>query len=140
MVNPYVFPAEIIDICKYWNIKVIAYCPLGYNYSEMLLREANVENIASQIGCSPSQVILSWLVKQGLYVIPRSCNAEHLKCNLESQEVDWQINGAENPELKRMMRSLQKTNDEVFSFMIDLGMDAFFQELTWGKDFTMQAV
>ena len=74
----------------------------------MLLREANVENIASQIGCSPSQVILFWLLKQGLYVIPRSCNSEHLKCNLESQEVDWQINRAENPELQRMMRSLQK--------------------------------
>jgi len=72
-----------------------------------------------KLRCSPTQIVLSWLLKQSLYVIPKSSNAEHLKCNLESQGVDWQMN--ETKELVECEEKLQKTNDDkVFNYKIDI--------------------
>jgi diketogulonate reductase-like aldo/keto reductase len=131
MVNPYVFPKETIDFCKYWNIKVIAYCPLGYVYSESILEEDYVKDIALKIGCRSSQVVLAWLLKQGLYVIPRSSKEMHLKSNIESLRVDW----PENSDFAEKMQSLQKTTlEELLPRMIDISQDAFYQEINWGKD------
>jgi diketogulonate reductase-like aldo/keto reductase len=138
MINPYVFPKETIDFCNNWNIKVISYCPLGYVFVNWLLDEVNVKDIASKKGCSPSQVVLSWLLKQGLYAIPRSSNEMHLKSNLESQGVDWQMNGAEDTEFEEKMQSLQKTGDEFFTYLIDTSQEAFLQDIEWGKDWIMQ--
>jgi diketogulonate reductase-like aldo/keto reductase len=135
MVNPYVFPKETIDFCNNWNIKVIAYCPLGYVYSKSIRDEENVKDIALKNECSPSQVVLAWLLKQGLYVIPRSSNEMHLESNLESQGVvDW----TENPELEEKMQSLQKTNEDLLGLMIEYSKNAFLQEIDWGKDWIMQ--
>jgi hypothetical protein len=82
-----------------------------------------VTDIALKLRCSPSQVVLSWLLKQGLYVIPRSSNTEHLKCNLELQGVDWQMS-----EPKKLVveceEKLQKTNEELFNNKIDISIDA----------------
>jgi len=139
LINPYVFPKETINFCKYWNIKVIAYCPLGFSYCDQILSETNVKDIALQIGCSPSQVVLSWLLKQGIHVIPRSSNEEHLKSNLDSKEVDWQMN-KEKPEFEEMMQSLQKSNDEVFGYMIDKSIDAFCEEIKWGTECSFSSV
>jgi len=139
LINPYVFPKETINFCKYWNIKVIAYCPLGFSYCDQILSETNVKDIALQIGCSPSQVVLSWLLKQGIHVIPRSSNEEHLKSNLDSKEVDWQMN-KEKPEFEEMMQSLQKSNNEVFGYMIDISIDAFCEEIKWGTECSFSSV
>jgi len=139
LINPYVFPKETINFCKYWNIKVIAYCPLGFSYCDQILSETNVKDIALQIGCSPSQVVLSWLLKQGIHVIPRSSNEEHLKSNLDSKEVDWQMN-KEKPEFEEMMQSLQKSNDEVFGYMIDISIDAFCEEIMWGTECSLSSL
>jgi len=138
MVNPYVFPKETIDFCKYWNIKVIAYCPLGYLYSRWILEEPHVTDIALKLRCSPSQVVLSWLLKQGLYVIPRSSNAEHLKSNLESNEVNWHMNEVEEHDCEEKMRTLRKSNDEEVDFMIDKSKEAYFQQIHWGNECIMQ--
>ena len=140
LINPYVFPKETINFCKYWSIKVIAYCPLGYSYSDQILSEAHVKDIALQLGCSPSQVVLSWLLKQGLHVIPRSSNEEHLKSNLDSKEVDWQMNGTEKAEFEEMMQSLQKSNNEVFGYMIDISIDAFCEEIMWGTECSLSSL
>jgi len=109
LINPYVMPVETIEFCKYWNIKLIAYCPLGFAYSETLLGDEKVKLIAYELDCKPSQVVLSWLIKQGFYVIPKSSNEDHLKSNFNLQETDILFN----------------------TFMIECSLDAFNQNLSW---------
>ena len=122
-INPYVMPEETIDFCKCWNIRLIAYCPLGFVFSKQLLGEANVQQIANETKCDPAQVVLSWLKKLGFYVIPRSSNEDHLRLNFNLHEIDSKYDN--------MLQSLKKDGDEVFRYMIDLSMDALLQEISW---------
>ena len=44
------------------------------------------------------------------------------------------MNGTEKPEFEEMMQSLQKSNNEVFGYMIDISMDVFWEEIKWGTE------
>ena len=122
-INPYVMPEETIDFCKYWNIRLIAYCPLGFVFSKQLLGEANVQQIASETKCDPAQVVLSWLKKLGFYVIPRSSKENHLRLNFNLHEIESKYDV--------LLQSLKKDGFDVFGYMIDLSMKAFSEEISW---------
>ena len=124
-INPYVMPEETIDFCKCWNIRLIAYCPLGFVFSKQLLGEANVQQIANETKCDPAQVVLSWLKKLGFYVIPRSSNEDHLRLNFNLHEIDSKYDV--------MLQYLKTDGDEVLSYMIDLSMDALLEEISWNN-------
>ena len=121
--NPYVMPEETINFCKCWNIRLIAYCPLGFVFSKQLLGEDNVQQIAYDTKCDPAQVVLSWLKKLGFYVIPRSSNEDHLRLNFNLHEIDSKYDV--------MLQSLKKDGFNVISYMIDISMDALCQEISW---------
>jgi diketogulonate reductase-like aldo/keto reductase len=131
LINPYVMPVETIEFCKYWNIKLIAYCPLGFAYSETLLGDEKVKLIAYELDCKPSQVVLSWLIKQGFFVIPKSSNEDHLKSNFNLQETDIHFNTNRyfTKRYDEMMHSLKM--ESMTFFMIECSLDAFNQELSW---------
>ena len=99
------------------NLTVIAYAPLGntsptyrtrmYNNKQvwgdlpMLLQQDTIKKIATQRNCTPVQVVLSWNLRLGQTVIPKSGqvtrqkeNMGALNCKLTDQD-DKEIAGIE---------------------------------------------
>jgi len=89
--------------CANNNISVCAYSPLrspgmttfyesigrSWDSSINLLVDPVVLNIASKIGKTPAQVLLRFLLQQGMVVIPKSVKIERLKENI--QLFDFQL-------------------------------------------------
>ncbi|XP_033103797.1 glyoxal reductase-like [Anneissia japonica] len=94
--HPYYRQQELLDWCKEHNIRMQAYTSLGKG---KLLLDPVVIQIAKKHGKKPSQVLLKWAVQQGIGVIPKSTNPEHIQDNsaifdfeLCSQDMDM-LNG-----------------------------------------------
>lgn len=80
-VNPSFNNKELIKFCFEHDIKIEAYSPLGgknHNY----VNNPIIISLAEKYSCSPSELILSWELNQGLIVLPRSKNILHQKENL----------------------------------------------------------
>ena len=78
---------EMIDYCAQHNILVIAYSPLGYQWSSYLSEHSAIANIAREIHATPAQVALAWLLKQDITVIPKSMNQTRMLENLQAPEL-----------------------------------------------------
>lgn len=75
---------SLVDYCQSEAIQLIAYSPLGYNWSAFLLENPQVRELADSIGASPAQASLAWLMAKGVTVIPKSSKNEHLIENFAS--------------------------------------------------------
>jgi aryl-alcohol dehydrogenase-like predicted oxidoreductase len=108
---------EISDICKQYNVPLVAYSPLGRGFLTGEWKAAttspnddlrthlprfqagNVEAnlslldalklLASELGCLPAQVALAWVLSGGdnIHVIPGSTSAKNLASNMDSLKV-----------------------------------------------------
>jgi len=91
----YLQQKQLIDFCKKQNITVTAYAPLGSRGIANINKAAGVDrqlpdlmdieevkNIAAAHGKTPAQVLLRWIIENGLSAIPKSTNPERLKQNL----------------------------------------------------------
>ena len=77
--NPYNNRKDVVDFCHERGIVVEANSPLGGGvFTERLLSEPVLGVIARRHGVSTAQVILRWLIQQGIVVIPRSGDKNHL--------------------------------------------------------------
>lgn len=83
--HPYLPQEEIRAFCKVNNIQVISYSSLGTSSgrSKTLKSDPNLLKIANAHNKCVPQVILSYLVSEGVCVIPKSKSKEHLKSNFE---------------------------------------------------------
>jgi diketogulonate reductase-like aldo/keto reductase len=98
-VHPYLDQSKVIATCKRHGLSVTAYCPLARGKApgdEVLIR------IGQAHRKSAGQVVLRYLVQQGLIVIPRTSNRARLKENLEV--FDFQLSPAEIAEIERLRR------------------------------------
>ncbi|KAI0325310.1 Aldo/keto reductase [Cubamyces sp. BRFM 1775] len=72
--------------CEEKGILITAYSPLGrpgeYDGKPSLLQDPDVVSIAQAHNATPGQVTLSWGVKRGTIVIPKSENPERIKQNI----------------------------------------------------------
>ena len=91
-VHPYLPQYEIRDFCKKNNIIVEAYSPFGSGndgeYS--LVKDKTINEIATKYSATPQQVILSFLLKEGLVVIPRTSSKEHFKSNSKLVDLKYE--------------------------------------------------
>ncbi|XP_062123835.1 aldo-keto reductase family 1 member B1-like [Drosophila sulfurigaster albostrigata] len=91
----YLQQRDLVDFCKAKGIVITAYSPLGskglikVNASAGINRELpnlfdipEVKEIAAAHGKTPAQVLLRWIVDNGIVIIPKSTNPERLKQNL----------------------------------------------------------
>ena len=63
----------------------MAYSPLDQGG---LLRKAALKKIADDIGCTPAQLAIAWLLAQpGVVTIPKSSSSERVKENLGALDV-----------------------------------------------------
>lgn len=76
---------DMREFCQTHGVTLTAYSPLGRGDD---LRIRHVQEIAEKHGKPPEQVIISWLLKKGIAVIPRTANPEHLRNNLDALEWD----------------------------------------------------
>lgn len=84
---------SLMDYCHRHEIRLIAYSPLAYNLSTLLLDNSNLENLAAKIHAKPAQAALAWIMAKGIAVIPKSTQEIHLKENYYSQNYIEAVKG-----------------------------------------------
>jgi diketogulonate reductase-like aldo/keto reductase len=81
--HPLNFDKDLIDLYGKYKIKIIAYSPLGSLATELYSDEKTVESIRRREKMnSYTNVLINFLLNQGINVCLKSTNLEHLKINL----------------------------------------------------------
>lgn len=84
---------DIIHFCQDNEIQVEAYSPFGRgNIVKELMVNPMLQEIANNHSKAVGQVVLRWIVQQGIVVIPRSTNLERMKQNLDIFDFELQEN------------------------------------------------
>lgn len=76
--HPYLTQKKLLQFCQKNGTQVIAYRSLGKG---KLLKEPIFIEIGKKYGKTPAQVILRWVVQQGIPVIPKASSEKHLREN-----------------------------------------------------------
>ncbi|GFN96163.1 Aldo/Keto reductase [Plakobranchus ocellatus] len=93
--HAYLAQYKLKDFCDANNIVVTAYSPLGApnvptadaNQKKHLLADPLINEIAKKVVKTPAQILLNFLMKRGMVVVPKSKNRDRLKENFKSR--DW---------------------------------------------------
>ncbi|SEM80517.1 aldo/keto reductase [Paenibacillus sp. OK076] len=81
---------ELLPWLRERRIPVMAYCPLaqGGRLRKELLEHAVIQEIAKDRGVSPSQIALSWVIRDGdILAIPKAVQLEHVAENAAAMDV-----------------------------------------------------
>ncbi|TAK82066.1 MAG: aldo/keto reductase [Betaproteobacteria bacterium] len=78
--HPYLDQSKLLAACRRLRLAFTAYCPLGRG---RVLADPKLEKLARAKGKSIAQVVLRWLVQQGVASLPRSSQAGRVAENLE---------------------------------------------------------
>ena len=82
--HPFNTMKDIVTYCQEHAIQVEAYSPFGRgNLVGEIMNNPRLMEIASAHAKTVGQVVLRWIVQQGIITIPRSTNAERIRQNLE---------------------------------------------------------
>ncbi len=83
--HPYLDQGPMLDWLKLRGMALTAYSPLAQG---QIAKDPVIKEIAQEIGRSPSQVVLRWLLNQGNVVaIPKSSRGDRLRDNLQITNV-----------------------------------------------------
>lgn len=74
---------DLLPWCKQHQIPVMAYSPIGQSASEQhkLFSQPQLQAVATRHSVTPAQVALAWLLQQGVVVIPKATQPEHVREN-----------------------------------------------------------
>lgn len=72
---------DLKQFCDKHGIVLTAYSPNGQGED---LKLPTIRELADQYTCSPSQVIISWLMQRGIAAIPRSATPAHIRENFDA--------------------------------------------------------
>lgn len=81
-IHPYYSQQELITFCKDNQIQLIARSPLAHGDILDDL-QPKLCSLTQKYNKSVVQIILKWIIQQGIIAIPRTKNVEHLKQNLD---------------------------------------------------------
>jgi 2,5-diketo-D-gluconate reductase B len=98
-VHPYLDQSKVIAACQQRGLSVTAYCPLARG---KVPGDQTLIGIGKVHGKSASQVVLRFLVQQGLIVIPRTSKLERLAENLAI--FDFSLSETEMTEIAGLRR------------------------------------
>jgi diketogulonate reductase-like aldo/keto reductase len=89
---------RLLDRCASLGIAVMAYSPLGQGD---LLRDRTLQTIAAQLGRTPAQLALAFVLsKPGVVAIPKAANTRHLAENRAAADIE--LDAAALAELDRV--------------------------------------
>ncbi|GAA5811047.1 hypothetical protein MFLAVUS_004476 [Mucor flavus] len=78
--HPYFSQPDLVDFCQKNGVHVMAYSPLGSTGSPVM-EEPLVLDIAKRNNATPAQVLLSWGIRRGCSVIPKSVTPSRIISN-----------------------------------------------------------
>ena len=83
-INPYVYHLEknTMDLCFIYGIQLIAYSPLGFHASRLILEDDTLQSIAGHIGISAAQLTLAWLLSKSILYPKATRNHDRRKTSL----------------------------------------------------------
>ena len=92
-INPYVYCLEkdTLDLCLQNSIQLIAYSPLGFNFSPIVLNDIEMLSIAEDIGITTAQLSLAWLLSKRICVIPKSNTIQRQEENFRSKDAIYNV-------------------------------------------------
>lgn len=94
--HPYLQQPAMLNYCRENDIHLTAYSPLGSldrparlkeDDEPVLLKDTEIQKIASKHDSSPAQVLISWAIQRNTVVIPKSTKPERLRENLEATKL-----------------------------------------------------
>lgn len=97
--HPYLTQKKLVDFCVKNGTQLISYRPFGKG---ALLKEPLFAEIGKKYGKTGAQVILRWIVQQGIPVIPKAASEKHLRENFEI--FDFQLTEDEMVKLDQLNR------------------------------------
>eukprot|EP00644_Phytophthora_capsici_P012054 jgi/Phyca11/106287/e_gw1.12.272.1 len=83
-VHPWLTRPETVKYCQDHDIIVQAYSPLVKGYK---MRDSTLNEIANEVGASPSQVLVAFSLARDIIPLPKSANTKRQKENLEAVNV-----------------------------------------------------
>ena len=93
--HPYYYQKNLKDFCDKENITLIAYYPLArgngartyikeHNGEMDIFKEKVVEDLVKKYNKTPGQIILNWIIKQGIVAIPGTSKVDRMKEKMEA--------------------------------------------------------
>jgi len=79
---------EMREFCRKHGITIVAYMPVERRALADRTESSAVLDIAAEVGCTPAQLAIAWLLAQrGVVTIPKAGQSEHIDENLGSLHV-----------------------------------------------------
>jgi diketogulonate reductase-like aldo/keto reductase len=75
---------RLAEICREHAIALMAYSPIGQGE---LLRSRKLHAIAQQVGVTPAQLALAWLIQRNAIVIPKASSVAHVRENRAAADI-----------------------------------------------------
>ncbi|XP_064109090.1 glyoxal reductase-like isoform X3 [Macrobrachium nipponense] len=99
--HPHYQQKELKKYCDEHGIKIQAYSSLGTTVcNSPLLENSLVKEVAKKSCRTPAQVLLRWATQQGVGVLPKSTNMDHIfenyDLNFDLSEEDYKLIGSSN--------------------------------------------
>ncbi|XP_075043761.1 putative oxidoreductase YtbE [Mixophyes fleayi] len=91
--HPLLPQAALLSWCKRNGIHLQAYSSLGCGD---LLEKEEVKKVANVYGCTPSQILLKWALRQGVGVIPKASAPERITENFRVWDLELTNSEAED--------------------------------------------
>ena len=119
--------------CQQRGIVVTGYCPLGsparadkyrHEGDPDLLNDPVVGDIAKQVGCTPAQIVLRFLMEINVIPLPKSVHPERIAENL--QAVDVKLGNVEIDQLRALNRNRRFMRFEWFKSHPEFFENDFF--------------
>ncbi|CAI9727659.1 glyoxal reductase-like [Octopus vulgaris] len=81
--HPHLVQHEVWKFCQENNIQYQAYSSLGASKDNMLLNDAVIKEISKKHQRPVAQILLRWAIQQGIGVLPKSTNMQHISENAD---------------------------------------------------------
>jgi diketogulonate reductase-like aldo/keto reductase len=110
-IHAYLQQPELLEFCKYNNIVVTAYSPLGSPGNSkdkgfpFLLEDNIINEITNTYNKTPAQVLIRWAIQRETVVIPKSVTPERIKENIDI--FDFELSDADMKKIKELDKNLR---------------------------------
>ena len=105
--HPYFTQDELREIIKPYNIKIMAWYPLGHG-DKSLIEEPIFAELGTKYNKSNAQIILRWHTQMGFIVIPGASKEEHVKQNIDI--LDFELTDEDMQEIAKINKNVRYYN------------------------------
>ncbi len=104
--HPFLYQKQLFEFCTTHNIRLSAYSPLTKGEK---LEHPTLKLIGKKYGKSPAQIMIRWILEQGVVVLPKSANQSRIKEN--AQVYDFNLEESDRRTLNELNQNWHCTWD-----------------------------